>query len=98
MIANNNISKQLFKNFLKDNDLTSIDHRNAFVYKGKTYGFVVYEDKMECRQFYEDYEGVMFYNLISGKYTACNKNKLLLSKKPTRIMSSGIKAFNAKVK
>ena len=94
-MGNNNLSRVIFKEFLAENDLRADGKRNVFFKNGKRFAFSVTEDKIQCRQFYEDCEGLICYNITEDKLYEFDRSDLELSDTPSRISPSGLKAYSA---
>jgi hypothetical protein len=94
-MGNNNVSRELFKEFLEANNLKADGKRNVFFKDGKRFAFSVTEDKIQCRQFYEDCEGLFCYNMNEDVLYQFDRSDLCLSETPSRISPSGLKAYNA---
>ena len=94
-MGNNNLSRVIFKEFIETNNLSSDGKRNVFFKNGKKMAFSVTEDKIQCRQFYEDCEGLICYNISENKYYEFDRSDLILSDTPSRISPTGLKAYNA---
>lgn len=98
-MTKNNLSRKVFKQVAESMGCKKDQYRNAMWYKNKLFGFVLVDSfsDMSCRQFYEDYSGVIFYNQTTGSSKVVMKDNLSVSKSPTRISPKGLKAFNAEV-
>ena len=91
--APNNLSREKFTKFCKDNGFKRLGSRNAFELNGKVYGFsVVSGKKVDCRQFGENYDGLVC-NFGDGKIKWYARDQLVLGK-VTRIGPDGTKYFN----
>ena len=94
-VGNNNLSRILFKEYIDARGLQADGKRNVFIKDGRRTAFSITEDKPECRQFYEDCDELICYNVNNDEYYEYDRSDLLVSKVPSRISTSGLKAFNA---
>ena len=94
-MGNNNLSRVLFKEYLEANSLKADGKRNVFFKDGKKIAFSVTEDKIQCRQFYEDCLGLVCYDIKENEYYEFDRSDLILSDTPSRISPTGLKAYNA---
>lgn len=95
-MGNNNLSRVLFKEFLEENQYKQDGKRNVFFLDGKKMAFSVTEDKIQCRQFYEDCDGLVCYNMAADTLQVFDRSDLVLSDSPSRISpTDGKKAYNA---
>jgi len=95
-MTNNNLSRVLFNDFLEMNSLKRDGKRNVFIKDNKKYAFsLVKESTIECRQFYEDCNGLVCYSYKDDCLYDVSKDNLNISNTPTRISPNGMKAFNA---
>lgn len=94
----NNLSRNLFKKFLEQNpELTRVDSRNVFQHRGTRYAFSVTSgSEVVCRQFYDDCNALVCYNVDTHKTYQLNENELYIDNLPNRITARGIKAYTAK--
>lgn len=96
-MTNNNLSKKLFKQFLKNNkQFKKVEgNRQVFYLNGEKWCFSVSDTKAQCRQFYEDCKGFVTYMLEDSKYLAArvdNPSQHTWS----RTMKNGIRAYSVK--
>jgi hypothetical protein len=95
-IGNNNLSRIIFKDFLEENQYEQDGRRNVFIKNGKKIAFSITEDKIQCRQFYEDCSGLVCYDMSENKYYEFDRSDLELSDRPSRISpATGLKAYSA---
>ena len=88
----NNASRSKFSKFCKDNGFKRVGAKNAFEFSGKVFGFsVVSGSRAECRQFGENYSGLVcnFKN-----HTKWYSREQLILGDVTRIGPDGVKYFN----
>jgi hypothetical protein len=92
-LSANNLSRAKFSKFCKDSGFKRLGARNAFEFNGKVYGFsVVQGDKVECRQFGENYDGLVC-SFKGGKTKWYSRQQLVIGE-VTRIGPDGTKYFN----
>ena len=90
----NNASRQAFSEWCSVNGFERVGAKNAFIHDGKIYGFsVVSGDIAECRQFGENYSGLVC-KFPSGKVKWYTKDQLTVQS-VTRVGADGIKYMNA---
>lgn len=97
MTSPNNDSRRNFIRFCDENDLQPVGRRNAFVNPedDKTWAYAEAPGGLlECRQFYEDYDGGMVIKNDKGEHWI-SRNNIKISEVPNRIMTNGTKAFQA---
>lgn len=76
----NNASRKLFKQFKFLSDLESKDKRQNVVIRGETFAVSIKSsrDLIECRQYDEDYVGLITLDVEQGKVLITDKNNLTL--------------------
>ena len=89
-MENNNLSRKEFSEFIKKNKFERLDNRNIFVKQGKNYFYLKDVGQDNCRQFYDDCDGIY---LSSGSYL--DRNSLQIGS-VTRISPNGAVARSAK--
>lgn len=97
-MTKNNLSRVIFRDFLEMNGLEK-EHgsRNVFHKDGKKYAFsVINNGPIECRQFYNDCDGLVCYDYKKDNIYEVDKENLIISSSPNRISPSGLKAYNAR--
>lgn len=97
MMMMNNYSRRVFRGFISSRNLKKYDARNCIITKdNKIYGFSISTNgKVDCRQFYEDYSGIIVYDYLRDKEKYLNKAELDVTETITRISPKGLKAFQA---
>lgn len=99
-MTNNNASRVLFSKFLEKyhSVVFRVDNRNVFGVVGSQlkFAFSVSDgSKIECRQFYEDLDGLLCVDKTTGECFEILKSSLDIDKTPNKITPTGIKAFSA---
>jgi hypothetical protein len=91
----NNQSREDFSAFCRANGLEGVGNKNAFILNGNVYGFslVTQGYSPECRQFGEDYSGLVC-KFPNGSFKWFDRSELSLGK-ITRIGPCGTKYYNA---
>lgn len=96
-VSANNRSRVSFLEFCKINGFTRIGANNAFEFNGKIYGYsCVSGDDPECRQFGENYDGLVC-EFKSKELKWYDRSQLNVGS-VTRIGPDGVKYFNVKGK
>lgn len=97
-MSNNNLSRSIFSAFISkyESVMQRVDSRNVFEVMGMKYAFsITSKNQIECRQFYEDCDGVLCFNTHTQHMYEIKRNNLDIDTTPNRITSKGIKAFSA---
>ena len=73
------------------------DKRNYIEHEGQKFGFCLSTgDKIVCRQFYEDYDGVITVENNSGNIYILLRDNMKISKSANRIQpKTGLSAYSA---
>ncbi|QGZ16340.1 hypothetical protein Hena1_01900 [Erwinia phage Hena1] len=96
--GSNNAAKHLFKQVLALNALkrNTGDRRQNFIFNGDLYGVSV-GVKAECRQFDDDYVGLLHINPLNGTVEMSQRHDLKENPRHNLTRPSGVKARTVKI-